>query len=267
MNSDITQLMESANVWEHAGYVAAFVVIVGIFFESFELCHHVRGGRLKEKILEILGAAIIIIGLVGELLTTAVSNNRTGDVIGLLNEQAASAQERAAVATKQAADLGVTVDNLTQIAQQKAAQANLAIASINDTLSHIQRANTERVFTDETKAKQFVAMLREFSGSKYGVLADSPNGDRTTEQARLAEQLRGMLQAAGWTQSPATSLLQMFTSNMNRGLIIGYLGSNSISENTAQKLQKDFALFDIQATLQPYTNIDADSISFEVGMR
>lgn len=128
MDIEIPSLLESAEFWERAGYVAAAVVVIGIVFESIELLRYVREKRTGEKKFELLGVGILILGLIGEVISQVQSNRRTGLVIGTLNERASKANKAANDAAKEAATLGVTVDNIRGFvrARQMAADSQLA---------------------------------------------------------------------------------------------------------------------------------------------
>ena len=127
---DIKALLDSATFWEKAGYVAAAVVVIGIVLESVELASYIRKEKIGEKKFELLGVVILIIGLIGEVVSQVQSNNRTGLVIGALNERASEANKAASDAAKAAASLGATVDNIQGFVRKKEATADRRLAEL-----------------------------------------------------------------------------------------------------------------------------------------
>src|SRR5690348_13968776 len=103
MDIEIKSLLDSAEFWEKAGYVAAAVVVIGIAIESVELIRYIHEKRIGEKKFELLGLGILILGLIGEVVSQVQSNNRTGLVISALNEKASEANRAANDAAKAAA--------------------------------------------------------------------------------------------------------------------------------------------------------------------
>jgi hypothetical protein len=130
MDIKIRSLLDSAEFWEKAGYIAAAVVVIGIVLESIELVRYIREKKIGEKKFELLGVGILLLGLIGEVVSQVQSNNRNGLVIGVLNERASKANKAANDAAKAAAELGVTVDNVQGFVRSKEAAADSQLAAL-----------------------------------------------------------------------------------------------------------------------------------------
>jgi hypothetical protein len=110
MHFDIESLSASADWWEAAGYIASAIVVIGILVESIELFRFVLLGKIRERMIEVVGLLLVVLGLAGEILTQVQSNNRTGLIIGLLNKQAKEASGQIAEANARALEAQLALE-------------------------------------------------------------------------------------------------------------------------------------------------------------
>jgi hypothetical protein len=135
-------------------------------------------------------------------------------------------------------------------------------------MSHLEHATrAERVFTNESEAQRLVAMLRVFADNKYSVIVDSADGNPNSEQARFGQQLRRMLDVAGWERSNLPALQRIWAPNANWGMLIEYRADSAYSRDVLTKLIADFAAFDTQASGDSISDLEEHTFSFEVGIR
>lgn len=94
MALDISALELSLNGWALAGYVATGVVALGCLGESIvEFTNWIKSGSCAKKIGA--GSAILlIIGLAAEILTQVKLNTMNGQIIAILDDEAAQAKDR-----------------------------------------------------------------------------------------------------------------------------------------------------------------------------
>jgi hypothetical protein len=92
MDFDLTALQSEADFWEHAGYVATFLVIAGVVGETVaDLTTWIRSEQRKKR-TERLSALLLIAGLAAEIVSQVQSNNRNSLIAGVLSERAAKAE-------------------------------------------------------------------------------------------------------------------------------------------------------------------------------
>jgi len=194
MNVDIISVISSADWRETAGYVASAIVVLGIAIESVDLIAHIWSGNLRDKRWEFSGFLIVIFGLAVEILTQVQSNNRTGLVIGALNDEAATALKEASQAQlaleKLKTPRSLTDDQLSSVieALEPFAGQEFAITTYWDMKEPLAFAN--RLYEPLTRARwkyikpdRATFLLGGIEGVQIWI---HPDADPLTKQAREA---------------------------------------------------------------------------------
>jgi hypothetical protein len=111
---------------------STIAVTIGVFIEFVALFIFSKDMPPAEKRVMVFATMLIVAGCGGEYMFGGRASDAVAQMQAIEQSDIATAQQKASEATAEAAKLGVTVDNLTQIAEQKAAQANIAIAALSD---------------------------------------------------------------------------------------------------------------------------------------
>jgi hypothetical protein len=94
--SDLSTLESLAEFWEHVDYVGLFLVFVGATVESLvEFTSLITSSFWKPKIGK-ASALVLVVGLALELISSSRLSVINRQVVGILSEQVADAEARAA---------------------------------------------------------------------------------------------------------------------------------------------------------------------------
>lgn len=191
-------------------------------------------------------------------------------------ERISAADLRAADAIKKAADLGVTVDNLTQVAQEKAGEANLAIAALAEATAKAAAkvdAVGEQVAAvhEQQKARQIsFSSSAQFAGKlaaypKQIVLLDVSAGD--SEAQTFANNVKQILEVAGWIVKESSSM--SFPTQIGISIAISDVDLAANNTGAADVLMSMFqnAGYQQQLSGHHWKELDKGQIKISIGVK
>jgi hypothetical protein len=168
MHLDIADLERAAAFWENAGYLATFIVILGVIGESIaDLTTWIKDER-RRHLVERASVLLLIAGLSVEILAQVQSNDKNSLIAGVLNERASTAEKAAA-------------------------EAKLELTKMRE----------DRMIESKT-AEVLVAGLRRFGRKNFWIIEQSNGATGYSEQGNFVQQLTRIFLGAGWISDPHT---------------------------------------------------------------
>jgi hypothetical protein len=203
MNPDIANLALEAARWEFAGYVGAGLVLLGIIVGSIGLVTELP----RAKVLAVLGLALLVGGLVVEILAQVNASSKNGRVIAALESQASEA-------LASAAKLGVTVDNLHAFVEAKEKQGARAFEELKAVIAAEEARNADVIAELSRNREALEAARAEATASAEStrrLLADiAAESKRQAEARRDTEKRLGDRMLTDDQVSAITSALSSF---------------------------------------------------------
>lgn len=140
----------------------------------------------------VFATLLIVAGCGGEYLFGGRASDAAAQMQSIEQVEIANAQQKANDAAAEAAKLGVTVDNLTQVAQTKAGEANLAIAALTEATAQaagkvaaIEKTVTPRDLSPEQQKRIWERLSAENAVVRYAVFSTTG----VFESAHLADEI------------------------------------------------------------------------------